>query len=254
LSWLDSIGSALKSIQRPIDTLCDMVSEPLEARRYERNEKAKDSDTRREKERQSSRIKADSDARIREKEFDARIAIQREIDIKRSIAEIDEWKKDKDFQRLKQTAEAVAAYQERLTKLNVSAINAIGHMQLELREKAQKLVYDKTVQYKELQKLAMDEAMDDLVRIENQFSENERAKELLTNAVDKKLSNIIDTANSFLLELSEDIKTLNKSINLLAEQSQISIENHLNRFNLLPNENFISPREYEKLKDAEPKE
>ena len=42
------------------------------------------------------------------------------------------------------------------------------------------------------------------------FPDNERMQDILIKAVDKRLSNVIDTAQNFLLELNEDIKLLNK--------------------------------------------
>ena len=45
-----------------------------------------------------------------------------------------------------------------------------------------------------------------------------------------KLTSVIDTAQNFLLELNEDIKLLNKSINSLAEGGQKFIEKHLDNF------------------------
>jgi hypothetical protein len=51
--------------------------------------------------------------------------------------------KEKEFERMERTTAAIALYLEQLTKLNVETINAIGHMQLELKERAQQLVYEK---------------------------------------------------------------------------------------------------------------
>jgi len=74
--------------------------------------------------------------------------------------------------------------------------------------------------------------MVDLEKIESNFSNNEIAKNILTKAVDKKLSNIIDTAQNFLIELNNDIKLLNQSINLLTERGQSFIESHLSHFHV----------------------
>ena len=70
-------------------------------------------------------------------------------------------------------------------------------------------------------------------RIEKDFSNNEVAKNILLKAIDKRLANIINTAKIFLLELNEDIKSLNQSINCLTEHGQIFIENHLKQFHLI---------------------
>ncbi len=247
MSWLSKLGGALVDcISKPIDALCEWATEPLESRRHDRNESARASSHQREVELQESRIKAESEAKIREKKAEVEHEVKRVKEIELAIAEIDEWKKDKEFERMKKTTEAIMSYQEQLTKLNVNAINAIGHMQLELRERAQSLVYEKTIQYKELQDLAMKDAIADLQRIEEQFSDNDRAKDILTSAVDKKLANVIDTAQNFLLELNRDIKSLNEGISLLAEKGQSFIENHLDRFHV-SNSVLLENNDQEKL-------
>ena len=184
-------------------------------------------------EKETARLNAETQNRIKEKEAEVNLAIKKETEIKRVLVEIEEFKKDKEFERMKAVSEAIMKYQEELTRLNVNAINAIGHMQLELREKAQQLVYDKTIRYKELQDQAISEALNDLRRIEDDFSGNDRAKDILIKAVDKRLANIIDTAHNFLIELNADIKLLNQSISLLAEQGQRFIESHLEKFHVM---------------------
>ncbi|MCT4536044.1 hypothetical protein [Halodesulfovibrio sp.] len=238
------IGRLVKDcIAKPIDVLCDWAREPLHARSHARSEQANRSAHEQAMERDELRIKTESDARMRENEHAVDLEIKRETEIKKALVELDEWKKDKDLERMKRTSEAVAAYQEKLTKLNVAAINALGNMQLELRERAQKLVYEKTVQYKELQDIAMNDAINDFKRIEDNFSSNERAKDILMTAADKKLANVIDTAARFLEELNQDIITLNKSITSLSEQGQDFIENHLNQFSLATNQQTLPNNE-----------
>jgi hypothetical protein len=109
----------------------------------------------------------------------------------------------------------------------------IGNIQLGLRKQAQDLVYERTIKYKELQDSAMQEAMQDLKRIESEFGDNELSKKILINAVDKRLANIIDTAHNFLLELNSDIKLLNQNIDILTSSGQQFIERHLSQFHSL---------------------
>ncbi len=108
---------------------------------------------------------------------------------------------------------------------------------MELREKAQNLVYSKTIKYKELQDVALEDAVKSFERVETKFANNEVAKNILNVAIDKRLANIIDTANNFLLELNNDIKILNERITLLAESGQKFIENHLGHFHSIGFEN-----------------
>ncbi|UUM72292.1 hypothetical protein NQU91_16520 [Aeromonas hydrophila] len=244
MAWLSKLGGALLDcISKPIDVLCDWASEPLNARSHERSESAKNSahqrdmeiltaKSRSEHEISSNEMKLAQELREKDKELDVNLEIRRVREIEMAVAEIQEWKKEKEFERMERTTAAIAHYLKQLTKLNVETINAIGHMQLELKERAQQLVYDKTIQYKKLQDTAIDEAMNDFLRIEDKFGNNERAKDILIRAVDTKLGNIIDTSTRFLEELNRDIVNLNESIDRLTNQGQRFIESHLERFHI----------------------
>ena len=244
MGWFSKVGGALLDcISKPVDVLCDWASEPLKTRSHERNEAAKDSAHQRnmdtltaqsksEHEIRTKEMELENELRAKEKELDVNLEVRRVREIEKAVAEIQEWKKEKEFERMERTTAAIALYLEQLTKLNVETINAIGHMQLELKERAQQLVYEKTIQYKELQDIAIEEAMNDFIRIEEKFADNERAKDILIKAVDTKMGNIIDTSTRFLEELNRDIVSLNQSIDRLTNQGQKFIENHLERFHI----------------------
>jgi hypothetical protein len=264
MRFFDALKSIGSIITKPIELLTDWGREPLKGREHSRNMERETNSIyvnaqiekerlaleaklkRQEQELQNNfninleqeknkTLKLLSELKIKEQESETNLAIKKQTEVHKIISEIDELQKDKDFQRMKLVSESIMKYQEELTKLNVNAINAIGHMQLELREKAQDLVYNKTVKYKELQDKAIKEAGEDLEKILLKFPDNERVQDIMIKAVDKRLSNIIDTAQNFLLELNEDIKLLNKSINSLAEGGQKFIEKHLDNFHQIPN-------------------
>ncbi|WP_045589847.1 hypothetical protein [Vibrio vulnificus] len=244
MGWFSKVGGALLDcISKPVDVLCDWASEPLKTRSHERSEAARDSAHQRnmdtltaqsksEHEIRTKEMELEHELRAKEKELDVNLEVRRVREIETAVAEIQEWKKEKEFERMERTTAAIALYLEQLTKLNVETINAIGHMQLELKERAQQLVYEKTIQYKELQDIAIEEAMNDFIRIEEKFADNERAKDILIKAVDTKMGNIIDTSTRFLEELNRDIVSLNQSIDRLTNQGQKFIENHLERFHI----------------------
>ncbi|MEZ9399647.1 hypothetical protein AB4218_25160 [Vibrio splendidus] len=233
MGWASRLGSALLScVSKPVEVLCDWASEPLKTRSHERSESSRQSEHDRKMESMSAQAKSEYEIRAKEKELDVELEVRRVREIETTIAEIQEWKKEKEFERMERTTAAIAHYLEQLTKLNVETISAIGHMQLELKERAQQLVYEKTIQYKELQDVAVEEAMNDLLRIESQFGDNERAKDILVKAVDMKMGNIIDTSTRFLEELNRDIVNLNESIDRLTTQGQRFIESHLEHFHI----------------------
>ena len=217
-------------IYKPIELITDWAKEPLRRWEHRRREEEADNILKREIERETAGNRIESEIRRAEKEHETDLSIRKETEIRRIIAEIEEWRNDQDFNRMKAVSEAMMEYQQELTKLNVNAMNAIGNMQLELRNKAQNMVYEKTVKYEQLQKQAKEEAMADLKRIETEFAENEVARNILNKSVEKRLLNIIETARNFILELNNDIKAINSNISLLANSGQKFIEEHLKQF------------------------
>lgn len=251
MGMLDMIDKLDDIIYEPIKLITDWAREPLKSREHRRSIEANE-----------RKIKAESEAKIKEasyvaniedqhKKVDAELEIKKKTEVQRILAEIEEMKKDKDFERMKAVSEAIMQYQQHLTRLNVNAINAIGHMQLELREKAQNLVYDKTMKYKQLQDGAHSQAFEEIQRIEKDFSGNEVAKNILYKSVDTRLANIITTAQNFLIELNNDIALLNKSINLLTERGQSFIEDHLGQFHVVTNGSLLSNQNYTMIQNPE---
>jgi hypothetical protein len=80
-----------------------------------------------------------------------------------------------------------------------------------------KLVYEKTIQYKELQDKAIEEAMTDLLRIEDKFGNIERAKDIL-KAVDTKMEILLQHRLVFRGTEQNGIN-LNESIDRLYNQN-----------------------------------
>lgn len=233
-------------IYKPIELITDWAREPIKARDHKRKEQSADNELKRDIERKTAEQKIASKIKMKEREKEADIEVKKETEVVRILTEIQEWKKDQEFNRMKAVSEAISKYQKKLMQLNVNAVNDIGHMQIELREKAQNLVYEKTIKYKDLQRTATKEAMEDLKNVEIDFSDNEAAKKILNEAIEDRLKNIINVAANFLEELNDDIRSINKNITLLAESGHRFVEEHLTHFQDLG----FSAEEIKKLKEA----
>jgi len=268
MGLLDVVTKIGRVIAAPIkvitQTVSDWAHEPLRRWEHQRTEEAKDNDIRRQMglasqnanleikrtEAETARMRAESKNRMDEAEQNTNLEIKRATEIIRITKEIEELQKDKQFERMKLVSEAIVVYHEKLTRLNINAIAAIGNMELSLREKAHDLIMDKTKKYKELQDIAIEQAAEKFQMIETKFADNDKASNILYNAVDASLSNIIKNASNFMDELNEDIKMLNANIDILAKNGQKFIENHLQQFSMLePNDiyNEIEGRETKKL-------
>jgi len=219
-------GVIFDLVKAPLEAVSELIREPAKAWDHRRSEAEK---------------KSEHDRAVSIKELEAELRIKEETGVKKALVELDELVKDNDIKRMKMTMNAIKKYQEELTTLNTETIKAMGEMHLDLKKKAQDLVYNKTLQYRDLQDEATNKAMSELLEIESKFANNSSAQNILIKAIDIKLSNIINTANNFLMELNRDIVILNNDISMLSKQGQNFIENHLNRIAI--NGGFTERRE-----------
>ena len=120
-------------------------------------------------------------------------------------------------------------------------------MSLELREKANELVQQKTESYIEMQKKAETAAMERLEEIDVRFANNERIRIRMEDSVIDNMNAIIDHANELMKEIAADFKRLNQNTDDLM---RMGMEN-TNRF-LQPMSNGLgvtlpNPDEIKKL-------
>jgi hypothetical protein len=245
MSFFGSVFSGIKSvISAPIKALCNWAEEPLRRSEHSRSESSKDSDVGRdiqrqvgvEKELSNQRMKEQthqSGLNIKEQSHQTDLQIKRETEIFRIITEIEQLKKDKEFERMKAVSNSMMAYQIELTRINVEAVEAIGSMRIELQRKAYDLIHEKTERYNELQNRALQQAQDQLERIEGNPNMSEVSRNIMINAVDKKLSGIIDNATRFIVQLNDDMQIISKDINLITTSGQDFIQRHLEQFQLI---------------------
>lgn len=219
MGFVSATCKLLKTINAPFDFLEDWAKEPLKRWENKREQDNKDRDAEREIRKQTGVETVLTDLKIK-----------METEIVRINAETEQWIKDQEFQRTKEVTEAMIHYREKLTTLHIGMINAIANMNLELREKAQNLILEKTRQYKELQDKASSDAEAEFERIMEKFSGNERIMNVMIGAAELKLVNLINTASQFLIGLNNDIVNMNKSIDDLTRIGQNVIEDTIGSF------------------------
>jgi hypothetical protein len=216
----------------PANLMSDWAKEPLKRKEFDRKEIAKDNDVRRDVERQVGVERVLSEQRIKEEDIKTNLAIKKETEIVKIIAEIEQLKKDKEFERMKTISDALMDYQIELTRINVEAVEAIGSMRIELQRKAYDLIHEKTEQYNNLQKQALDVSLSQLERIDSS-NLGEASKIILIKAVDANLSTIIKNAQKFLEQLNDDMRLISSDINLITSSGQQFIQRHLEQFQLI---------------------
>ncbi len=234
MEFLSVVDNVFKVVRGPLGILEDWASEPLKRWENERDQKNRDRDVEREIRKQTGVETVKSELRRKEAEHSANLEIRMRTEIERINAETEQWKKDKELQRMKDVADAVATYRERLTELQLNTIRAIGNMDIELRAKAQDLILTKTKEYKALQDKAQKDAEDEFTRILDKFSGNERILDIMIQSAQKKLASVIAGTSQFLLGLNDDIQRMNQNIDLITRSGQAFIDRQIdNQFNRL---------------------
>jgi hypothetical protein len=220
------VGTAFSKLAEvlvsPVNMMCNWAEEPLKRYEHERVEKTKDADVQREITRQVGVERALSDQRIKE-----------ETEIIRIIAEIEQLKKDKEFERMKEVSDAMMEYQKELTRVNVEAVEAIGSMRIDLQRKAYELIYEKTQQYKALQNESLKNAQEQLIQINSIPNLSESDKLILSSGVSAILASSINEAKRFIEQLNDDMQLISKDINLITSSGQNFIQRHLEQFQLI---------------------
>lgn len=248
---LNLISKVFKALGSPVDVLEDWAREPLKRWENKRQQRNKDADVEREIRRQTGVENVKSEIRQKEAEQRADLKIRMATEINKINAETEQWTKDKEFTRLKDVTEAVIRYKERLTEIQTGMVEAIGTMSIELREKAQNLILEKTTQYKAIQDKAQIDAENEFSRIIDKFSNNERIMNIMIDASQKKLASVIDSTSNFLAGLNEDIKSMNANIDAITRKGQEFIDNNLSHFDTLTLPGGQQPK---KIEDADAEE
>lgn len=237
---LSCVGKVFKVITGPLGVLEDWAKEPLKRWENEREQSNRDREVERTIRQQTGVETVKHQLKKEEAEYNASLQIRMQTEIVRINSETDQWVKDQEFQRMKDVAEAVARYRERLAQLQYGIIKAIGDMQIDLREKAQDLILAKTREYKALQDQAQKDAEAEFERILVKFSSDERIMDIMITSAQKKLASVIDSTSQFLLGLNEDILNMNRNIDAITQKGQDFIDKQIeNQYGpTLPNSNI----------------
>ena len=181
---------------------------------------------------ETDKTKKLSEIAMAEKSHEADLQIRMQTEVNRINVEIEEMQKDRQFERMKKVTEAIAKYKKELTELNISTIRAIGEMELELREKAQNLVLEKTKEFMSIQEAEIEKASNQFLAIEERHA-GKPSYEPMLMAVQNKLAGVIDITDNFMKQLNEQITTMNENINILTQGGQDFIRKQLETFNTI---------------------
>ena len=179
-------------VYEPVHLLCDALRQPL--RQIEINNERK-------------KMELESSLEQNNKAFEEKLKLEinREnmllrTDERKINAQIDKMLDDADFERQERMVEAIKRYQIDLGEVSVSIGDSIGKMSLELRKKAQDMVLEQTLKYKEIQEQAMDDSMKRLEMVQEKFGfeNSSNAKKIMEHAIEKQMIGITQVPSAAL--------------------------------------------------------
>lgn len=219
MALLDMFDKLDDIVYEPVRVICDYLHAPI---------KAVDAHIETRKEQRFVDIeKARKQLEVDIENQKANANIELDAKRRRLNAEIDNMIAANELRRNNALVEAIKQYQLDLSQASEECVRQIGLMSLELRERANNLVIEKTKEYTALQDKSKADAKTELKEIEEMFAGNERVRMKMEDAVIDQMTNMITTANNFIKELSEDMKRLNGNIDELTKKGQEMVSGYL---------------------------
>lgn len=163
----------------------------------------------------NSRI-IDTDLEIKKNEADEDIFQKR----KKFDIEMKELEKDRDLQRRKDVLQAIQSYQIEVTNAVNQSMLILGSMPIDLKKKADEMLYDEQKKYAELQEIWMNGALERMERIDKSFANNEKMKEKLQEAVWDNVQKMIQLATETVERMNEDVKKINENALNFSEEGK----------------------------------
>lgn len=201
---LDFIDKLDDIIYEPVKMLCDYARQPMkdreairEQRQLELNQKLRQ---------EMAQFDVDLEHRRNLAAADA-LAYERELNEK-----VNDMIARSEIERNTAIVEAIKNYQLEMADAAKSISESIGRMNLDLRERAQNLIIEKTKEYKQIQTEAKKEAKEELLQVAENFAEGSKARDIMEDAICTQLKDIIDTTSNFIRTMENDMKNIYANI------------------------------------------
>lgn len=227
-----STENIIRAIVNPFDKIDDIVYEPIHAiskwieeplKKFEHNRKMAEQRQAADIEMENKRLEAEIREQDKKSTAELRLMVEeREAEIQQMI---DEHKAN----NLDRLVESIKRYQIDLGTASQEIIKSIGLMSIELREKANEMVLEKTKQYIAIQDEVKSKSNEELRQAKSDFGDDPIIYGDLVKQILDERRTMVDNASKFITALADDIKTINDTTNQLAQNSNDILTKVLDR-------------------------
>lgn len=204
-------------VYKPIEIAGEWLKEPLRRMEHKRQMEAAQQQV----ELDIQRLRTEKELELWDEE--KRQAIHQAA--QKADIELQNMAEDAQLARNKAAVEAIKNYQIDLARVNQEIIENIGRMSIAMREEANDMLLQKMNDYKALQDQAIQTADDRLAEIQKKYANNERVRVRMEDAVIDQMTSIINHADRFMNELSDDLRKINDMIGGLTKSAMDNVQN-----------------------------
>lgn len=243
MSFFDMFDKIDDIIYKPVETICEWTKEPLKRWEHQRDMETQSQNI--EAEERIRRENYQHEMEMAQKTVDNEMAQKRldqalteeerksvtedmaarakiDADIRKWNAEIDQMILKEEDARRDRLVECMKRYQIDLSNAAIDIANSIGMMSLELREKANTMILEKTKQYRALQAETKQQSMCEIKEVKEMFADDPDTLKMLLDTILQERASAFEIAGRFITELSEDMKRINQNTD---ELMRIGLQN-----------------------------
>lgn len=209
MSFFDMFDKVDDIIYKPVESITEWTKEPLKRWQHKRDM-------------ETVKNAAEVEA------YSARQAAELAVDQRKWNAEIDELIADNQAKRNEQMVDSLKRYQIELANATKDIVESLGLMSLELRRQANNLLEEKTMEYKKIQDDAKRQSIEELKEVKEMFFKDDPdTYKIMVNNIMAERRAMVDVAQKFMIELSEDFKRLNNNTDDLLKMGMNNVNKYL---------------------------
>lgn len=206
-------------VYEPVNLICDALRRPLDML---------------DKHNQKKMMEFEQQLQQSAEEFGLKIEIERDnskVDTearrKRLAAELAEWQKQEELNRQIETAETIKRLTIEMGKAAAEIPASIGRMSIENRERAYKMVKDRTKDYWSMQSEIRRQIMDFQNEINEMYDKDDPMRNEMLKTSNAQIAEMVKAAGSFSALINDDLKQLQANIDSIAQESASTVNTYL---------------------------
>lgn len=140
--------------------------------------------------------------------------------------EIEQLEKDKDLQRRKDVLESIQRYQIEVTEAVNESMLILATMPVELQRKADAMLSEEKEKCLSFHNKWENEMLDKIIKINNSFSNNERVRIRLEDAIMDEMNEITQLTRETVKRMEQNIKKISENAIMLSQKGEEMVEIH----------------------------